>query len=64
LFYRAGKLLFLMAFAPLHGSYKVSGSALHIEIPAVKANYKFEVTDDLLTLSETDGSHVYRYARY
>ena len=64
LFYRGGKSLFVMPFKTQHGTYNVSGSALHIKTPDIKTDYKFELTDGLLTLHEPDGSHVSRYVRY
>jgi len=64
LFYRGGKSLFLMPFKTQHGSYRVSGSVLHFEDRSSKNDYKFELTDDTLTLYEPDGGHVSRYARY
>ncbi|MBS1799902.1 MAG: lipocalin family protein [Acidobacteria bacterium] len=52
LFYGSGRSLFLMPFKTEHGTYKVSGSALHIEASGTKTDYKFELTDNHLTLYE------------
>jgi hypothetical protein len=64
LFSSGGKGLFLMPFVTQHGSYTISGSALHLEVPQVNSEFMLEVTDSLLTLSKPDGSHADRYARY
>jgi hypothetical protein len=64
LFSSGGKGLFLMPFVTQHGSYTISGSALHLEVPQVNSEFRLEVTDSLLTLSKPDGSHADRYARY
>jgi hypothetical protein len=64
LFYLGGKLLFVMPFLIKHGSYTISGSALHLKVPDLEREFRFELTDNLLTLSEPDGGHELRYARY
>jgi hypothetical protein len=64
LFYPNNKLLFLMPFAIQHGSYTMSGSALHLKMPSVKPEFRFEQTNNLLTLSALEGGHEDRYARY
>lgn len=64
LFYLGNKLLFLMPFVTQHGSYTISGSALHLKMPSLKPEFRFELTDNLLTLSEPEGGHKDRYARY
>jgi hypothetical protein len=64
LFYPGGKGLFVMPFVTQHGSYTISGSALHLEVPRANSEFRFEVTDNLLTVSRPDGSHADRYARY
>jgi hypothetical protein len=67
LFYPGGKLLFLMPFVTQHASYTVSGSTLHIIMPDPKPKSisdLFELSDNLLTLSESGGGHKDRYARY
>jgi len=64
LFYQGGKLLFLMPFVTQHASYTISGSALYLKKPSLKPDFRFELTENLLTLSEPEGGHEYRYARY
>ena len=67
LFYPDGKLLLIMPFVTEHGSYTISGSALHIIKTGPKPesrSYLFELSDNLLTLSESGGGHKDRYARY
>lgn len=63
-FYPGGKLLFLMPFAFQHGSYTISGSALYLKITGLKPEYRFELKENLLTLSEPEGGHENRYGRY
>src|ERR1035437_9894701 len=60
LFYLGGKLLFIMPFVTEHGSYTISGSTLHIVKLAPKPKSisdLFELSDNLLTLSERKGGH-------
>jgi len=64
LFYPDSKLLFLMPFVLQHGYYTVSRSALHLNVPSLKPEFRFKLTDNILTLSEVDGGHEDRYARY
>jgi len=64
LFYPGGKILLLMPFATQHGTYTISGSALHLNVPGLKPEFKLVLTDNLLTLSEPDGGREDRYARY
>ena len=64
LFYADSKLLLVMPFVTQHGSYTISGSALHFELARENSEVRFEVADNLLTVSELDGSHSRRYARY
>jgi hypothetical protein len=64
LFYQGGKLLFLMPFVTQHGSYTISGPALHFKMPIQKPEFRFELRDNILTLSEPEGGHEDRYARY
>jgi hypothetical protein len=64
LFYPGGKILFLIPFATQHGSFTISGSALHVKMPGRNPEFRFELTDNLLTLSEPEGRHEDRYARY
>jgi len=64
LFYPGGKILLLMPFATQHGSYTISDSALHLKVPGLKPEFRFGLTNDLLTLSEPEGGHEDRYARY
>jgi hypothetical protein len=64
LFYLNSKLLFLMPFAIQHGSYTMSGSALHLKVPHLNPESRFEMKDNLLTLSELEGGHEDRYVRY
>jgi hypothetical protein len=64
LVYPGGKLLFLMPFATLHGSYTISGSRLQIIVRGLKPEHRFEFSDNQLILSEPDGGHKDRYARY
>jgi hypothetical protein len=64
LFYPGGKILFLMPFAIQHGTYTISGSALHLNVPGLKPEFKLVLTDNVLTLSEPAGGREDRYARY
>ena len=67
LFYPGGKLLLLMPFVTQHASYTISGSTLHIIMTGTKPESKselFELSDNLLILSQPDGGHKDRYARY
>jgi len=62
-----GKLLFLMPFAFRRASYTISGSELHIIIPGPKPESRFESFDlspNLLILSQPNGGHKDSYARY
>jgi hypothetical protein len=63
-FYPGGKGLFVMPFVTQHGSYTISGSALQLKVPQLNTKYRFVVTDRVLTLSEPNGGHADRYARY
>ena len=67
LFYPGGKLLFLMPFAIQHGSYTISGSALHFSFPTwtpTPGNFRFKLTDNVLTLSAPKGGNESHFARY
>jgi hypothetical protein len=64
LFYRGGKLLFLMPFVTQHGAYTISGSALHVKMQDRNPEFRFELTENILTLFEAEGRHKDRYARY
>jgi hypothetical protein len=64
LFYLNSKLLFIMPFAIQHGSYTMSGSALHLKMPGLRPESRFEVKDNLLIFSELQGSQKDRYVRY
>lgn len=67
LVYNGGKMLFVMPFSIQHGSYTISGSALHLSFPTWNPNpgkYRFKLADNLLTLSApkgSDESHLVRY---
>ena len=62
-FYPAGKGLFLLPFATVHGHYVISGSMLHVELPNQKASdQKFEVVENILILKGEKGDS--RYGRY
>jgi len=63
-FYPGGKLLFIMPFAIQHGSNTISGSAIHFKVTGLDPEFRFELTDKLLTLSELKGNQEHRYARY
>jgi hypothetical protein len=65
LFYARGKVLLLIPFAIQHGSYTISGSALHLKIPGLmKPEFRFKVADNSLTLSDPEGGQESHYARY
>jgi hypothetical protein len=67
LFYPGGKLLFVMPFAIHHGSYTISGSALHFSFPTwtpTPGNFRFKLTDNVLTLSAPKGGNESHFARY
>jgi hypothetical protein len=64
LFYLNSKLLFIMPFAIQRGSYAISGSDLHLKIPGLRPESRFEVKDNLLVLSELEGSQKDSYRRY
>jgi hypothetical protein len=64
LFYPSGKLLLVIPFVKQHGSYTISGSALHVKMQDRNTEVKFDLTDTVLTMSEPEGRHAYRYARY
>jgi hypothetical protein len=67
LFYPASKLLFIMPFVTEHGSYTISGSTLHIIklVPKPKSiSDLFELSENLLTLSEPKGGPKDRFVRY
>jgi hypothetical protein len=67
LIYQGGKLLFIMPIVTQHGSYTISGSALHIILQGPKPESRFEsfeLSDNLLILSEPEGGNQDRYARY
>jgi hypothetical protein len=64
LFYLSGRLLFVMPIKTQHGSYTISGSALHLKVPGLRPEFRFELTDNLLTLSAPEGGDADRYARY
>jgi hypothetical protein len=64
LFYQGGKLLFLMPFVTQHGSYTISGSTLRFKVPGLEPQFRFELKNNLLTLSELESRGAHRYARY
>jgi hypothetical protein len=64
LFYLGGKLLFVMPIKTQHGTYTISGSTLHLKAPDRETESRFELTDNLLTISESEGGHELGYARY
>ena len=65
LFYARGEALLLIPFAIQHGSYTISGSALHLKIPGLKKpEFRFKLADNSLTLSDTEGGQESHYARY
>jgi hypothetical protein len=64
LFYLDGKILFLMPFVTQHGSYTISGSALHLKVPGLGPEFRFELTDGVLTFSAPEGGDAVRYAHY
>ena len=65
LFYARGEVLLLIPFAIQHGSYTISGSALHLKIPGLKKpEFRFKLADNSLTLSDPEGGQESHYARY
>ncbi len=64
LFYPNNKVLLVMPIKIEHGSYTTSGSVLHLTMPGLRPECRFEMKDKVLTLSEPDGSNEDRYARY
>ena len=64
LFYPNGKLLLLMPFKIQRGSYTISGSVIHLQLPGIRPENRFEVNDNVLTFSGLDDRHEDRYARY
>jgi hypothetical protein len=67
LVYNGGKLLLVMPFAIQHGSYTISGSALHISFPtwtSTPGNFRFKLADNVLILSEPKGGNESHFARY
>ena len=65
LFYARGEVLLLIPFAIQHGSYIISGSALHLKIPGLKKpEFRFKLADNSLTLSDSEGGQESHYARY
>lgn len=65
LFYARGEVLLLIPFTIQHGSYTISGSALHLKIPGLKKpEFRFKLADNSLTLSDPEGSQESHYARY
>ncbi len=64
LFYASGKLLLVIPFTLQHGSYTISGSALHVKMQDRNTDVKFDLTDSILTMNDPGGHHAYRYARY
>ena len=67
LVYNGGKMLFVMPFAIHHGSYTISGSALHFSFPtftATPGDFRFKLADNLLTLSAPKGGNESHLARY
>jgi hypothetical protein len=64
LFYLNSKLLFIMPFAIQRGSYAISGSTLHLKIPGLRPDSRFEVKNNLLVLSELEGNQKDCYLRY
>jgi hypothetical protein len=67
LVYNGGKLLFVMPFAVQHGSYTISGSALHFSFPTwtpTPGNFRFKLADNVLTLSAPKGGNESHLARY
>jgi hypothetical protein len=65
LFYARGEALLLIPFAIQHGSYTISGSALHLKIPGLKKpEFRYKLADNSLTLSDPEGGQESHYARY
>ena len=65
LFYARGELLLVIPFAIQHGSYTISGTALHFKIPGLdKPEVKFKVAGNLLTLSDPANAQESQFARY
>ncbi len=64
LFYAHGELLLLIPMAIQHGSYTISGSALHVEREGLTREFRFKLADNLLTLSAPKGGEESHYARY
>jgi hypothetical protein len=64
LFYPSGKLLLVIPFTVQHGSYTLSGSALHVKMQDHNTDVKFDLTDSILTVNDPEGHQAYRYARY
>ena len=67
LVFNGGKMLFVMPFAIQHGSYTISGSALHFSFPTwtpTPGNFRFKLAHNVLTLSAPEGGNESRLARY
>jgi hypothetical protein len=64
LFYVRGESLLLIPAATWHGSYTISGSALHMKVKGVTSDYNFGLSGGFLTLSAPEGGHESHYARY
>ena len=67
LVYNGGKFLLVMPFANQHGSYTISGSALHFSFPtwtSIPGNFRFKLGDNVLTLSAPEGGNESHLARY
>jgi hypothetical protein len=60
-----GEVLLLIPFEIQHGSYTISGSALHLKIPGLKKpEFRFKLADNSLTLFDLEGGQESHYARY
>jgi len=64
LFYAHGEVLLLIPMSIQHGTYSISGSALHLERQGLTREFKFKLADKLLTVSASDGGQKLSLARY
>ncbi len=64
LFYPSGEVLLLIPMSIQHGTYSTSGSALRFESQGLTLEFKFKLTDSLLTVSESDKGQKFSLARY
>ena len=65
MFYQGGKLLFIMPIVIQHASYTISGSTIHFMMSGLKKpDFRFELADNYLTLSDSEGGQESHYARY